>query len=81
MAFCNPLRLNSAHGRAVSSHIRLAGFLFGFFGSLALLVGPASAQEIRLLRDTETERLLKSYEDPLAKADGLDPGHPLFHAF
>jgi predicted Zn-dependent protease len=31
------------------------------------------AQEIRLLRDTETERLLKSYEDPLAKADGLDP--------
>jgi predicted Zn-dependent protease len=33
----------------------------------------AAAQELQLLRDTETERLLKSYEDPLAKADGLDP--------
>src|SRR5262249_1786948 len=32
-----------------------------------------AAQEIQLLRDTETERLLKSYEDPLAKADSLDP--------
>lgn len=40
---------------------------------LALQTEQAVAQEISLLRDTETERLLKSYEDPLAKADGLDP--------
>jgi len=40
---------------------------------LSFLTNQAFAQELQLLRDTETERLLKSYEDPLAKADGLDP--------
>jgi predicted Zn-dependent protease len=35
---------------------------------------PAYAQEeIRLLRDTETEEMLRSYEAPLARAAGLDP--------
>ena len=35
---------------------------------------PAYAQEeIRLLRDTETEEMLRSYETPLARAAGLDP--------
>jgi predicted Zn-dependent protease len=52
---------------------RTIAFFLGFFGSLGLIATPATAQGIRLLRDTETERLLKSYEDPLAKADGLDP--------
>ncbi len=35
--------------------------------------GPAFAQEISMLRDTETEEMLRSYEAPLAKAAGLDP--------
>src|ERR1017187_4515843 len=35
---------------------------------------PALAQDINILRDTETEEMLKSYEQPLAKAAGLDPG-------
>jgi predicted Zn-dependent protease len=48
-------------------------FLLGFFGSLAAFAGQASAQGILLLRDTETERALRSYEDPLLKAGGLDP--------
>jgi predicted Zn-dependent protease len=48
-------------------------FLFGFVGSLVLFTGPAAAQGILLLRDTETERALRSYEDPLLKAGGLDP--------
>jgi predicted Zn-dependent protease len=42
----------------------------------ALVVGtnlPAMAQGISILRDTETEEMLKSYEAPLAKAAGLDP--------
>src|SRR5262249_22130936 len=52
---------------------RALAFFIGFLGSLSLVSGPAFAQELRLLRDTETERLLKSYEDPIAKADGLDP--------
>ncbi|MBV9991542.1 MAG: M48 family metalloprotease [Alphaproteobacteria bacterium] len=33
----------------------------------------ASAQGIPLLQDTETERTLRSYEDPILKAAGLDP--------
>ena len=39
----------------------------------ALGITPARAQGIELLRDTETEDMLKSYEAPLAKAAGLDP--------
>ena len=35
---------------------------------------PAFAQGISLLRDTETEDMLKSYEAPLAKAAGLQAG-------
>jgi predicted Zn-dependent protease len=35
---------------------------------------PVGAQSLRLLQDTETERALQSYEDPLAKAAGLEPG-------
>ena len=34
---------------------------------------PAMAQGINILRDTETEEMLKSYEQPLAKAAGLNP--------
>ena len=66
----------------------------GLFFSLvaALLIGtnlPAMAQGINILRDTETEEMLKSYEQPLAKAAGLDPsnvrvwlvGDPTVNAF
>ncbi len=44
-------------------------------GAALLAYGiPAYAQdEIRLLRDTETEEMLRSYEAPLARAAGLDP--------
>ena len=34
---------------------------------------PAYAQGIPMLRDTETEEMLRSYEAPLARAAGLDP--------
>jgi predicted Zn-dependent protease len=34
---------------------------------------PVQAQGISLLRDTETEEMLRSYETPLARAAGLDP--------
>ena len=43
-----------------------------FFFS-ALGIAPARAQGIELLRDTETEDMLKSFEAPLAKAAGLNP--------
>ena len=70
MAFQIPLRRLKA---ASSRFARIAGFAVGFIGPLIAFAGPATAQEISLLRDTETERLLKSWEDPIAKADGLDP--------
>ena len=49
----------------------------GFAAGIALtLIGtglPAMAQgDIGLLRDTETEEMLRSYEAPLAKAAGLN---------
>ena len=73
MAFCNP-SLRLAHLKAtLSRRARAIAFLTGFVGSLALLSGPAAAQGLLLLRDTETERALRSYEDPLLKAGGLDP--------
>ena len=73
MAFCNPsLRLAQAKA-FVSRRAKALAFLTGFLGSLALLSGPAAAQGLLLLRDTETERALRSYEDPLLKAGGLDP--------
>ncbi len=65
MAFCNPKRHASAP--------RIAAFLIGFFGVLAAVTGPAGAQAISLLSDTETERTLRSYEDPILKVAGLDP--------
>jgi predicted Zn-dependent protease len=40
---------------------------------LCLGVEPAAAQALQLVRDTEIERLLKSYEDPILVAAGLDP--------
>ncbi len=49
-----------------------AGFLAPAL--LAFGVAPAMAQGISILRDTETEEMLRSYETPLARAAGLDPG-------
>jgi predicted Zn-dependent protease len=66
---CNPMR-RKLRARNTFRAIGVAACAVGF---LALQSEQALAQGIPLLRDTETERLLKSYEDPLAKADGLDP--------
>ena len=60
LTICNPLhRLRGR--RFVSPRTgRLIAFLFGFFGAFWLQVGPAAAQGITLLQDTETELLLRS---------------------
>ena len=57
---------------------RRLAFAAGFALSAALVftglgTAPAYAQGISLLRDTETEDMLKSYEAPLSRAAGLDP--------
>ena len=69
MAICNPLDRGpktSFGRRAVVAAVSLAI-------STCLTVEPVAAQGIDLIRDTEIERTLKSYEDPIATAAGLDP--------
>lgn len=69
MAFCKlQMRSPPRHylGRALS-------LLVSATCILTLAVEPAAAQAVQLVRDTETERLLKSYEDPILVAAGLDP--------
>ena len=74
----------------MSSHaLRKFSFAAGFAAALLAYALPAHAQGIGLLRDTETEEMLKSYEAPLARAAGLDPdtvktylvGDPMINAF
>jgi predicted Zn-dependent protease len=49
-------------------------FAAGFTCAFLAYALPAWAQDdISLLRDTETEEMLRSYETPLARAAGLDP--------
>lgn len=71
MTFCNPLK--RILGRRLAPRVRVLGFFVGFFGGLILQTGPAAAQGITLLQDTETERLLRSYEEPILGVAGIDP--------
>ncbi|MES2473899.1 MAG: M48 family metalloprotease [Pseudomonadota bacterium] len=72
-----------------SNTIRKLCFAAGVAATLLIHVGPAYAQGFGILRDTETEEMLKNYEAPLAKAAGLDPdavktylvGDPSLNAF
>ena len=73
MAFCNPLPLFSRVIVVLRGAARGIAFFCGFFGCLAAFTAPAAAQGLLLLRDTETERALRSYEDPLLRAGGVDP--------
>jgi predicted Zn-dependent protease len=83
LAFCNPLHdlppdvalfPRAARKAAAWTSRRLRGLTLalGLVGGL-FVTDPAAAQGLMLLRDTETERALRSYEDPLLKAGGLDP--------
>lgn len=51
---------------------RLAARAFAMLAAIVLVVQPAAAQAI--LRDAETEALLRDMVDPLAEAAGLQPG-------
>ena len=69
MTICNPFEraLRASVGR------RSIAVAMSLAISCCLTVEPAVAQGIDLIRDTEIERTLKSYEDPIATAAGLDP--------
>jgi predicted Zn-dependent protease len=73
LSICNPLRRILERPVASSARTRLFAFLVGFCGAFAAFAVPASAQGITLLQDTETERLLRSYEDPILHVAGIDP--------
>lgn len=55
------------------SFARFAALFLSFLALLGWSAAPASAQSI--LRDAETEALLKDMSRPLIKAAGLDPNH------
>ena len=71
LAFCNPFA-RSPQGRRSFWRYPLAAILSVTLSS-SLTIQPAAAQGIDLIRDTEMERVLKSYEDPIATSAGLDP--------
>ncbi len=79
MAYFNSIRRFGALRAALSRRARAITFLASFVGGLALTIGPGSAQRLELLRDAETEHVLKSYEAPLLVAAGLDPA--AFHLY
>ncbi len=71
MAFCNPFTRPGRVPFCVSRNFIVAAVSSAI--GLCLAIEPAAAQGINLIRDTEIERVLKSYEDPIATAAGLDP--------
>lgn len=82
MLKCNPFQWLRAHLRPDMSeqtkppkrHIgRVLAFVIGFIAPIPVLVMPAQAQGMGLLQDTETERLIWSYEEPILKVAGIDP--------
>ncbi len=72
MAFCNPSslsRLFTTIRRLGAAGILPAAILF----ASTMGTTPAQAQGIEIIRDTEIERVMKSYEDPILVAAGIDP--------
>ena len=67
MAFCNP-QLRLSHPGA-----RLAALVLAPLLCLEPLAQSAHAEGISVIRDTEIERTLRSYEDPILGAAGIDP--------
>lgn len=69
MAICNPL------DRAPKTYFGRRAVVAAISAALGLCLTaePVMAQGIDLIRDTEIERTLKGYEDPIATAAGLDP--------
>ena len=64
------MSLKNPASRTVA-RLRHLAFAGGFLAAFAATMLPAMAQDIQILRDTETEDMLRSYEAPLAKAAGL----------
>lgn len=71
MAFCNPrIRIS---GDRLKTALRALAFVGPTLVALLAGTTSASAQGIQIIRDTEIERVLYSYERPLLEAAGIDP--------
>lgn len=70
MTFCN---LSICAPRRSAPGRRLLRLALCAACAVCISVEPVAAQALQLVRDTEAERLLKSYEDPILVAAGLDP--------
>lgn len=57
----------------ISRAARVAGFFAPLVFGLLATVHSAVAQNISIIRDAEIERVMRSYEDPILKAAGVDP--------
>lgn len=68
-----PLRDHQSRAARLRRFGHTLAFLAGFAGPLLAVSLPAGAQGFGLLQDTETERLLRSYEEPILKVAGIDP--------
>ncbi len=71
MAFCNP-RIG-LFVRRLKQVLRVLAFVGPTLVALLAATTSASAQGIEIIRDTEIERVLYSYERPLLRAAGVDP--------
>ncbi|MBI3675527.1 MAG: M48 family metallopeptidase [Proteobacteria bacterium] len=73
MSYFNPSRRVRAFAKKTVS--RGLSLLLSLATAFSLSVHPAAAQigGLPLIRDTEMERVLKGYEDPILKVAGLDP--------
>ena len=72
MTICNPLGRRGGHGTIRAALWRGASLCLSALAGLCVIVQPAAAQSIDLVRDTEIERVLRSYEDPNLTAAGID---------
>jgi predicted Zn-dependent protease len=59
--------------KCVSLRIRFVLFFAPLLAALCCAGQPAWAQNIDVVRDAEIERVLRSYEDPILLAAGIDP--------
>jgi predicted Zn-dependent protease len=73
LSICNPFRQPLERRHSHTTLGRLFAFAIGFCGPLLAVAGPANAQGISLLQDTETVKLLRSYEEPILRVAGIDP--------
>ncbi len=72
MAFCNPSS-DKQHNSYQRKLRRWGIATVSAIASLCAAIQPALAQDIGVVRDTEIERVLRSYEEPLLVAAGIDP--------